>query len=315
MRFDILSLFPGYFKGPFDESILKRAKEKGLLEINLINIRDFSTDKWSRVDDRPFGGGPGMVMSPEPVVKAIRSVKSEKSYVVGLSPQGSLLKAKKAEELAKKEHLVLVCGHYEGIDQRAIELEVDEEISIGDMVLTNGCLAAIVLVDSVARFVPGVLGDETAALNDSFQEGLLEGVHYTRPISFEGLEVPKELRTGDHEAIKKWRMATGKQKSAFMRPDLFAAYIEAHAGRAEKGPRFLVWVKELKRSVKFYQKELGLRLKTKTDDLAVLEGKTFELVLMEGLMESPPLVQYIEIEGSYQGLKEDPDGNLVGVKK
>ena len=202
MKFDILSLFPGYFKGPFDESILKRAREKGILEINLLDIRDFSTKKWKKVDDRPFGGGPGMILMAEPVVAAIRSVRKEKSYVIGLSPQGNKLDAKKAKELASYGHLILVCGHYEGIDQRAIDLEVDEEISIGDVVLTNGCLAAIVLVDSVVRFVPGILGHKDAAENDSFQNGLLEAGHYTRPVSFEGIEVPSILREGNHKAIK-----------------------------------------------------------------------------------------------------------------
>lgn len=220
MKFDILSLFPGYFKGPFDESILKRAKEKGLLEINLIDIRDFSTNKWKKVDDRPFGGGPGMILMAEPVVSAIRSVKKEKSYVIALSPQGNKLDAQKAKQLASYEHLVLVCGHYEGIDQRAIDLEVHEEISIGDVVLTNGCLAAIVLVDSVMRFVPGVLGHEEAAENDSFQNGLLEAGQYTRPVSFEGREVPLVLREGNHKAIKEWRQGRALEKTLRVRPDL-----------------------------------------------------------------------------------------------
>lgn len=223
MKFDILSLFPGYFKGPFDESILKRAKEKGILEINLIDIRDFSTNKWKRVDDRPFGGGPGMVMMAEPVVAAIRSVKTEKARVIGLSPQGRKLDARKAKELASYEHLILVCGHYEGIDQRAIDIEVDEEISIADVVLTNGCLAAIVLVDSVARFVPGVLGHADAANDDSFQNGLLEAGQYTRPVSFEGREVPSVLREGNHQAIKEWREAEAREKTARIRPDLLVS--------------------------------------------------------------------------------------------
>lgn len=220
MKFDILSLFPGYFKGPFDESILKRAREKGILEINLIDMRDFSTNKWKRVDDRPFGGGPGMVLMAEPVVSAIRSVKTEKARVIGLSPRGKKLDARKAKELASYDHLILVCGHYEGIDQRAIDIEVDEEISIGDVVLTNGCLAAIVLVDSVARFVPGVLGHVDAANDDSFQNGLLEAGQYTRPVCFEGREVPSVLREGNHKAIKEWREAEALEKTARIRPDL-----------------------------------------------------------------------------------------------
>lgn len=312
MRIDILSLFPGYFKGPFDESILKRAKERGLVEINLVDIRSFSTDKWARVDDRPFGGGPGMVMSPSPVTDAIRSVKKEKSYVIGLSPQGNLLNAAKAKLLSQKEHLVLVCGHYEGIDQRVIDLEIDEELSIGDLVLTNGCLAAIVLVDSVVRFVPHVLGHEEAAEQDSFQTGLLEGAHYTRPLLFEGLGVPEVLTKGDHGAIKKWRLSGAKQKSAFMRPDLFTLYLEERVGPAEKSPRLLIWVKELKRSLKFYQKEVGLTLRKKTDDVAVLDNKTCEVVLIEGLIESPQSpVHYIEMRCSFQGIRQDPDGTII----
>lgn len=220
MQFDIISLFPGYFKGPFDESILKRARDRGLLEINLIDIRDFSTKKWKKVDDRPFGGGPGMILMAEPVVAAVRSVKKEKSHVVGLSPQGSKLDAKKAKELSFYEHLILVCGHYEGIDQRAIDLEVDEEISIGDVVLTNGCLAAIVLVDSVVRFVPGILGHKDAAENDSFQNGFLEAGQYTRPVFFEGIEVPPILRGGNHKAIKDWNEARSREKTELVRPDL-----------------------------------------------------------------------------------------------
>ncbi len=204
MRFDILSLFPEYFQGPFSVSMVKRAVEKGLLDIRLLDIRDFVTNKHRKVDDRPYGGGPGMVLMPEPVCEAIRSVKTEKSRVIYLTPQGSPLTAKKCQELSSLEHLILLCGHYEGVDERAVEKEVDEEISIGDYVLTNGCLPAIVLLDAVARFIPGFLGHEEAAAQDSFQEGLLEGPVYTRPPVFEGLEVPQVLRDGNHKEIEKW---------------------------------------------------------------------------------------------------------------
>lgn len=205
MRIEILSLFPDYFRGPFDVSILKRAREKGLLDLNLVDIRDFSEDKHRRVDDRPYGGGPGMLMTPGPCVRAIRSVKRQNSHVVYLSPKGSLLSAKKCQQLAEKEHLILLCGHYEGVDQRVIETEVDEEISIGSYVLTNGCLPAIVLVDGVSRFLPGVLGHEEAAYLESFQEGRLEAPQYTRPESFEGNRVPEVLLSGNHREIEKWR--------------------------------------------------------------------------------------------------------------
>lgn len=219
MRVDILSLFPDYFRGPFDVSILKRAQEKGLLDLNLIDIRSFAKGKHAKVDDRPYGGGPGMVLMPEPVCEAIRSVKKDKSHVVYLSPQGEKLTAAKCQELSQKEHLVLLCGHYEGVDERALK-EVDEEISIGDYVLTNGCLAAIVLVDAMARFIPGVLGHEEAAGQDSFQDGIFDVPHYTRPEVFEGMAVPEVLKTGNHAEIAKWRRNKALAKTKRVRPDL-----------------------------------------------------------------------------------------------
>jgi len=221
MRVDILSLFPEYFSGPFDVSILKRAKESKLLDIHLVDIRDFAPRKgnYAKVDDRPYGGGPGMVLMPEPVCQAIRSVKKEKSHVVYLSPQGKKLTAAKCQELSQKEHLVLLCGHYEGVDERALK-EIDEEISIGDYVLTNGCLAAIVLVDAMARFIPGVLGHEEAAGQDSFQEGIFDAPHYTRPEMFEGIPIPEVLKTGNHAEIAKWRRKQGLAKTKRVRPDL-----------------------------------------------------------------------------------------------
>lgn len=220
MRIDILSLFPGYFQGPFDESMIKRAVEKGILEIGLVDIRDFADNRHRRVDDRPYGGGPGMVLMPKPVVEAIRHVKSPDAHVVYLSPQGKVLTAAKSKELAQMKHLVLLCGHYEGIDQRAIDSEVDEEISIGDFVLTNGCLAAIVLVDTVVRFIPGVLGHPLGAQEESFENGLLEHSHYTRPPSFEGRGVPEVLLNGNHHEIEKWRAEDGYKKTCEVRPDL-----------------------------------------------------------------------------------------------
>jgi tRNA (guanine37-N1)-methyltransferase len=219
MRVDILSLFPDYFRGPFDVSILKRAQEKGLLDLHLVDIRAFAKGKHAKVDDRPYGGGPGMVLMPEPVCEAIRSVKKEKSHVVYLSPQGEKLTAAKCQQLSQKEHLVLLCGHYEGVDERALK-EVDEEVSIGDYVLTNGCLAAIVLVDAMARFIPGVLGHEEAAGQDSFQEGIFDAPHYTRPEMFEGMAVPEVLKTGNHAKIAKWRRQRALAKTKRIRPDL-----------------------------------------------------------------------------------------------
>ncbi len=220
MKVDILSLFPDYFQGPLDVSILKKAREKGIVEVSLIDIRDFANNKHAKVDDRPYGGGPGMVLMPEPVCGAIRSVKREGSHVVYLSPQGKKLDAKKCQELAQKEHLILLCGHYEGVDERILQTEVDEEISIGDYVLTNGCIAAIVVLDATIRFIPGVLGHEEAAAQDSFQEGGFDAPHYTRPEVFEGLEVPEVLRSGNHAKIAQWRKEIAHEKTKRVRPDL-----------------------------------------------------------------------------------------------
>lgn len=215
MKITILSLFPGYFAGPFDESMIKRARAAGLVDIHLVDIRDFSEDKHRRVDDSPYGGGPGMVMMPGPVVKAIRSNRTEKSKVIYLAPQGEKLTAAKARSLSKEEDLIFLCGHYEGIDERALRLEVDETLSIGDYVLTSGCPAAIVAVDALVRFIPGVLGDQDSCEQDSFEgEGLLEGPQYTRPNEFEGLEVPPVLISGHHEKIAAWKKEQSVKISA-----------------------------------------------------------------------------------------------------
>lgn len=219
-RIDILSLFPEYFKGPFDESIINQARKKGIISIRLIDIRDFADNKHRRVDDRPYGGGPGMVMMPQPTISAIRSVKTPEARVIYLSPQGTLLNAAKCRELAKYKHLIFLCGHYEGFDERVLESEVDEEISIGDYVLTNGCLAAIVLLDAVVRFIPGVLGHTSAADEDSFEQGILDCPHYTRPEVFEGKAVPEVLRSGDHKKIALWRHQKALEKTRRVRPDL-----------------------------------------------------------------------------------------------
>lgn len=220
MRIDILSLFPNYFTGPFDESIIKQARKKGFLDINLIDIREFADNRYRKVDDRPYGGGPGMVMMPQPVISAIRHVRKPESKVIYLSPQGHPLTATKCRELAQHEHLVLLCGHYEGIDERILD-EVNEEISIGDYVLTNGCLSAIVLVDALVRFVPGVLGHASAANEDSFENGLLDYPHYTRPEIYEDKSVPTVLLSGDHKKIDQWRRKKALEKTKRMRPDLW----------------------------------------------------------------------------------------------
>ena len=220
MDIEILSLFPEYFSGPFDESILKRARQKGLLNIRHTQIRDFAFDKHRKVDDRPYGGGPGMVLKPEPVSRAIRHVRREDSHVIYLSPQGKILTSVKCRELAEETHLILLCGHYEGIDERVLAKEVDEEISIGDYVLTNGALAAIVLVDAVSRFIPGVLGNEETANEESFEEGIFDCPHYTRPEVFEGERVPQVLLDGNHALIDAWRKEQALAKTRTVRPDL-----------------------------------------------------------------------------------------------
>lgn len=217
MKIHILSLFPTYFESPFQVSMLKRAQEAGLIEIEHVDIRDFAENKHRRVDDRPYGGGPGMVLAPGPVIAAIQSVRTTESRVVYLSPQGTPLRAAKCEELAKNcSHLILLCGHYEGVDERVIEQEVDEEISIGDYVLTCGCPAAIVLVDAVSRFIPGVIGHPDAVHQDSFQNGIFDAPHYTGPR--EG--VPQVLLEGNHAKIAQWRREMALKKTSRVRPDL-----------------------------------------------------------------------------------------------
>ena len=218
MKFDVLTLFPEMFT-PLQESIIGRAREKEIIEINLINIRDFSKDKHKKVDDTPYGGGAGMVMKPDVVYDAYASVKDEKAKVIYLSPQGKVLNQEKVKELSKEQHLILLCGHYEGIDQRVLDEIVDEEISIGDYVLTGGELPAMVLIDSVSRYVEGVLNDESTA-EESFASNLLEYPQYTRPEEFHGNKVPEVLISGHHENIKKWREEKSLEVTKRKRPDL-----------------------------------------------------------------------------------------------
>lgn len=220
MRIDILTLFPEMF-APFNESIIKRARDKGVLQINTINIRDYSRDKHLKCDDAPFGGGAGMIMTPQPVYDCIKSVDPDhEARRIYLSPRGKLLTADIAKKLAGNERLLLLCGHYEGIDQRIIDLCIDEELSIGDYVLTGGELPAMILTDVVARFVPGVLGCADSAEEESFSAGLLEYPQYTRPQVYEGLQVPEVLLSGHHENIAKWRREQSLLITAKNRPDL-----------------------------------------------------------------------------------------------
>jgi len=221
MKIDILTLFPGMFSC-LNESILGRAQEKNLLEINVVNIRDFSKDKHKKCDDAPFGGGAGMVMMAQPICDAFDSLDiTEDSCRIYVSPKGKRLDQNLVKELAQKKHLVLLCGHYEGVDQRALDLNIDMEVSIGDYVLTGGEIPAMVIVDSVSRFVPEVLGSAQSAEDESFSDNLLEYPQYTRPQNFRGLEVPQILLSGNHGKIDEWRYNQKVEITKQKRPDLF----------------------------------------------------------------------------------------------
>ena len=218
MKFDVLTLFPEMF-GILNQSIIGKAIEKELIDINLINIRDFSKDKHKKVDDTPYGGGAGMVMKPDVVYDAYKSIEDRNAKVIYMSPQGKTLNQKKVEELAKESHLIILCGHYEGIDQRVLDKIVDEEISIGDYVLTGGEIPAMVLIDSVSRYVKGVLNEESIQ-EESFSNGLLEYPQYTRPETFEGVKVPEILLSGHHENIEKWRKEKSIEITKKKRPEI-----------------------------------------------------------------------------------------------
>ncbi|MBI2324272.1 MAG: tRNA (guanosine(37)-N1)-methyltransferase TrmD [Chloroflexi bacterium] len=221
MRIDVLTLFPAMFQGPFAESIVKRAQDSGLVEIAVKDIREFATDRHRTVDDTPYGGGAGMVLKAEPMSAAIRSARGDDGHVVLLSAQGRLFDQATARRLAAVPHLVLVAGHYEGVDERVIESDVDEELSIGDYVLTGGELPAMIVVDAVVRVVPGVI-EEASLAHESHTGGLLEGPQYTRPADHAGKRVPQVLLSGDHEAIATWRRAEAIRRTAERRPDLLA---------------------------------------------------------------------------------------------
>lgn len=220
MKIDVVTLFPSSFKGPLDESIVQRARERGLVEVGLIDLRDFTHDKHRSVDDKPFGGGAGMLLKPEPLFEAVESIRTPESWTVLLTPQGQQLKQAMATELSTRPHLILICGHYEGVDERVREHLVDEEISIGDYVLTNGNLPAMVVIDAVTRLLPGALGDDESAHDESFSRDLLEYPHYTRPADFRGWKVPDVLVSGNHAAIAKWREEQRKTRTQARRPDL-----------------------------------------------------------------------------------------------
>jgi tRNA (guanine37-N1)-methyltransferase len=220
MKIDVLTLFPAMFAGPLDESIIKRAREAGRLDLALHNLRDYAHDRHKTVDDRPFGGGPGMLLKPEPIFEAVESLARENTRVILLSPAGRRFDQAIARELAGREHLLMVCGHYEGFDERVRGQLADDELSIGDYVLTNGALPVMVIVDAVTRLLPGVLGDEDSAREDSFSQGLLEYPQYTRPAEFRGMKVPEVLLSGNHAEIARWRAEQSRQRTKERRPDL-----------------------------------------------------------------------------------------------
>ena len=220
MKIDVLTLFPAMFAGPLDESIVKRARDAGLLDLKIHNLRDWTHDRHKTVDDRPFGGGPGMLLKPEPLFEAIESLKREKTRVILLSPAGRQFNQAIARELSQQEDLLFVTGHYEGFDERVRTGLADDELSIGDYVLTNGALPAMVVIDAVTRLLPGALGDDESSHDESFSHGLLEYPQYTRPAEFRGMKVPDVLVSGNHAEIEKWRREQAKLRTKERRPDL-----------------------------------------------------------------------------------------------
>ena len=220
MKIDVLTLFPGMFAGPLDESIIKRAREAKILELGIHNLRDYTHDRHKTVDDKPFGGGPGMLLKPEPIFEAVEHLASEQTRVVLLTPSGRTFRQEIAREFATYPHLLLVSGSYEGFDERVREQLADDEISIGDFVLTNGALPAMIIVDAVTRLLPGVLGDDESSHDESFSHGLLEYPHYTRPAEFRGMKVPEILLSGHHAEIAKWRAEQARLRTKEKRPDL-----------------------------------------------------------------------------------------------
>jgi tRNA (guanine37-N1)-methyltransferase len=222
MKIDVLTLFPEMFAGPLDVSMVRRARDRGLLDLKIHNLRDWTHDRHKTVDDRPFGGGPGMVLKPEPLFEAVEQLTASDTQVVLMTPAGRPFDQELARQLAAHSHLLFICASYEGVDERAVESLVDIELSIGDYVLTNGGLPTMVVIDSVTRLLPGVLGDEESALEESFSHGLLEYPHYTRPAEYRGMKVPEILLSGHHLEIQKWRAEQARLRTAQRRPDLLS---------------------------------------------------------------------------------------------
>jgi len=220
VKIDVLTLFPEMFSGPLEVSIVARARKAGLLDLRVQNLRQWTHDRHKTVDDKPFGGGAGMVLKPEPIFEAVESLADDKTHVILTAPTGRPFNQAIARDLALKEHLLFICPSYEGVDERVNEALVDDELSIGDYVLTNGGLPAMVMIDAVTRLLPGALGDDESAHDESFSHGLLEYPHYTRPAEFRGMKVPEILLSGHHAEIEKWRAEQARQRTAQRRPDL-----------------------------------------------------------------------------------------------
>ena len=237
LTIDVLTLFPEMFRPVTEDSILGRASEKGLIDVRLTNIRDFSNDKHNRADDYPFGGGGGMVMMADPIFGAMEHVDAKARKVVYMSQRGRILDEEKIKELANLDGFVILCGHYEGVDQRVLDYWDAEEISIGDYVLTGGELPAMVLIDSVARLIPGVLGNEDSALNESVYSGLLEHPQYTQPREYRGMEVPEVLMSGHHQNIALWKLERSLRLTKERRPDLYEAFISHRNDKNEDGTK------------------------------------------------------------------------------
>lgn len=262
MRIDVLTLFPEMFEGVFGSSILGKARDKGLVSFHTLNFREYSTNKHKTVDDYPFGGGGGMVLKPEPIFSAVEDLldrtvsekvvasAARKPRVILMCPQGEPFTQRKAEELAEEEHLLFICGHYEGYDERIRQYLVTDELSIGDYVLTGGELPAMVVIDSVVRLLPGVLGNEISAVTDSFSTGLLEYPHYTRPAKFRDWEVPEVLLSGHHENIEKWRRRQSLERTFIRRPELLE--------RIELSKKDREWLKELQERHKAFSEKKDL---------------------------------------------------------
>ncbi|PAB60854.1 tRNA (guanosine(37)-N1)-methyltransferase TrmD [Anaeromicrobium sediminis] len=224
MKISVLTLFPHMFAGPMGESIIGRAVDNNLLELNLMNIRDYTKNKHKKVDDYPYGGGAGMVMQADPIFNALESIDTKNSRIIYMTPKGKVFNQDLAIEFSKEEHLVFLCGHYEGVDQRVIDHWVTDEVSIGDYVLTGGELPAMVMIDSIARMIPGVLGQKVSYMDESIYSGLLEYPHYTRPSEYRGMLVPEVLLSGNHKKIEQWRMDKSLEITREKRPDLYKKY-------------------------------------------------------------------------------------------